>query len=247
MKVNDYVTRNSHQNDVLFRIVEIKGQFAILLGVEIRLLADAQIEDLRLEEGKEERTQEVKVPRQVMSIPYLKGKILHIDGDEYYLKKAMEHYRQYGLTAAGYYVPENEMPNAVEKLLERHHPDILVLTGHDALQGKDDDWKKMENYRNSLYFVKAVESARNYDHSRDTLVIIAGACQSNYEALIFAGANFASSPKRENIHLLDPVILAGSIASTSCKEYVDAKRALSSTISHHMGGVETRGQARSIY
>ena len=40
--------------------------------------------------------------------------------------------------------------------------------------------------------------------------MIAGACQSDYEELIKAGANFASSPKRINIHALDPAIIASS-------------------------------------
>ena len=52
------------------------------------------------------------------------------------------------------------------------------------------------------------------------MFIIAGACQSNYEDLIKAGANFASSPKRINIHALDPAIIAVSISKTeNNKEY----------------------------
>ena len=43
----------------------------------------------------------------------------------------------------------------------------------------------------------------------------AGACQSHFEALIRAGANFASSPSRINIHALDPVYVVGKISFTS--------------------------------
>ena len=56
--------------------------------------------------------------------------------------------------------------------------------------------------------------ARKYEKSQDELIVIAGACQSNYEELINSGANFASSPKRVNIHALDPAIIAISIAKT---------------------------------
>ena len=42
--------------------------------------------------------------------------------------------------------------------------------------------------------------------SLDQLVIFAGACQSHFESLIQAGANFASSPSRVNIHALRPCL-----------------------------------------
>ena len=60
-----------------------------------------------------------------------------------------------------------------------------------------------------------------YEKSHDKLVIIAGACQSNYEELIKAGANFASSPKRVNIHALDPAIIATTLALTERNKEID--------------------------
>ena len=72
--------------------------------------------------------------------------------------------------------------------------------------------KNRGDYQNSLNFIETVKEARKYEKSQDKLIIIAGACQSNYEELIKAGANFASSPKRINIHALDPAILATSLA-----------------------------------
>ena len=70
-------------------------------------------------------------------------------------------------------------------------------------------------------FVRAVKQARKYEKSHEKLIIIAGACQSNYEELIKAGANFASSPKRVNIHALDPAIIAVNIALTEKNKRVD--------------------------
>ena len=60
----------------------------------------------------------------------------------------------------------------------------------------------LDNYKNTSNFIDAVKMARNYEKDQDKLIIIAGACQSNYEELIKAGATFASSPKRINIHAL---------------------------------------------
>ncbi len=53
----------------------------------------------------------------------------------------------------------------------------------------------LNNYRNSKYFIESVKILRNYNSSYDELVIFAGACQSCYESILEAGANFASSPK----------------------------------------------------
>lgn len=47
-----------------------------------------------------------------------------------------------------------------------------------------------------------------------------GACQSYYEALIMAGANFASSPARILIDFLDPLIVAKKIAITENVKFI---------------------------
>ncbi|MEM5609860.1 sporulation peptidase YabG [Bacillus thuringiensis] len=46
LHVGELVERYSHKRDILFRIIEIKGEIAILFGEEIRLVADAPLEDL---------------------------------------------------------------------------------------------------------------------------------------------------------------------------------------------------------
>ena len=47
-----------------------------------------------------------------------------------------------------------------------------------------------------------------------------GACQSYFEAIISAGANFASSPARILIDFLDPLVVAEKIAFTENSNYV---------------------------
>ena len=37
MKVNDYVTRKKHNNDIVFKITKINGNICELQGVEYRL------------------------------------------------------------------------------------------------------------------------------------------------------------------------------------------------------------------
>ena len=55
------------------------------------------------------------------------------------------------------------------------------------------------------------------------MVIFAGACQSYYEKLIEAGANFASSPARILIDFLDPLIVAERIATTDNHHFLTIK------------------------
>lgn len=82
-------------------------------------------------------------------------------------------------------------------------------------------YKDIYNYRNSRHFIQTVKEARRYDekHEKD-LVIFAGACQSYFEALMEAGANFASSPARILIDFLDPLVVAKSVATTEKNRYI---------------------------
>ena len=80
----------------------------------------------------------------------------------------------------------------------------------------------------------------------DQLVIFAGACQSHFEAIIHAGANYASSPTRVNIHALDPVYVVGKISLTSFMERVNVWDVVRNTLTGEkgIGGVETKGLLR---
>ena len=100
-----------------------------------------------------------------------------------------------------------------------------------------------DEYKNSDYFVDAVKMARKYEKSHDKLIIVAGACQSNYEEIIKAGANFASSPKRINIHALDPAIIASSISLSLKNKPIDLLNILSKTKygPDGIGGLVTTG------
>lgn len=75
------------------------------------------------------------------------------------------------------------------------------------------------NYRNSKFFIQTIKKAREWKTEKD-LVIFAGACQSYYEALISAGANFASSPARILIDFADPLIVAEKVAITDFEKYI---------------------------
>ncbi|MDD4766604.1 MAG: sporulation peptidase YabG [Desulfotomaculaceae bacterium] len=174
------------------------------------------------------------------------GTVLHIDGDSDYLDLCLTSYRQLNIPADGYNIEEGQQSKMVPDLLKKHQPDLLVITGHDGFVKGENDFSDINNYYSSKFFVETVKAARQYEKSRDDLVIFAGACQSHYEAILKAGANFASSPQRVMIHAYDPVFVVEKIAYTSIYDPISIKEIITGTITGYngIGGMETRGKYR---
>lgn len=173
-----------------------------------------------------------------------KAIILHLDGDKKYSKRALNYYNNLNLKAAVENITERQQPMEVVYLLERYKPNILVTTGHDLMFKKGQDLYKIENYKNSKYFIQTVRNARMWEKSEEKLIIIAGACESFFEAIMLEGANFASSPARIMIEYRDPLIIASKIAYTDSNKYVsinDLKPYLKSNY-NGMGGTRAKGK-----
>ena len=239
-KVGDFVTRKKHVHDFVFKIVNISKNKATLIGKNVRLCADCYLDELT--HLKEERNLQEEVSLPIQKGSYLNGKVLHLDSDIDYLKRSMRLYEQYKVPAIGYKLDEREMPSKIMELLNLHHPDILIITGHDSI----DDFGRNVN---TPFFVECVKRARTYQPSKDALCIISGACFSSFKDLINEGSNISSSPGRVSINVLDPAKVAIMIATTSVKEYVDLPKIidLTSNKSKGIGGIETKGFARKIY
>lgn len=69
LHVGELVERYSHNRDILFRIIEIKGDMAILFGEEIRLVADAPLADLVSIDQREHKNR-VKREKETMERTY---------------------------------------------------------------------------------------------------------------------------------------------------------------------------------
>ncbi|MEO3947922.1 sporulation peptidase YabG [Gorillibacterium sp. CAU 1737] len=270
MRQGDLVVRNSYGGDVMFTLGPVVQGQALLKGLELRLLADAPLHDLRLADPEalqaalaDENRRARRSIRQLdrfrrengeqgmrrtggetgyFEVP---GKVLHLDGDPGYLRKSMALYKELRVPAEGYFVTESSMATALATLLPRTTPDIVVLTGHDSIlkNSKGRDMQNLASYKNSRHFMDAVRVARGFDRNKDSLVIVAGACQSHFEAILSSGANFASSPGRVLIHALDPLVIAAKVAYTPSRSQVKITDVLSGTLSglEGMGGIETRG------
>lgn len=255
-----------------FSIDEKNEKIVILKGVAFRIIADAYLDDLEtvkmpdikevfLDKGVETllnqsmRKAQERQKKMNRAVPKLQananvygmpGKVLQIDGDKEYLKICLDVYTELGIPAVGVAIPEANQYKEVRALLEKHNPDILVITGHDAMTSRKGNITDLSNYKNSMNFIKAIKQARKWQPNLDSLVIFAGACQSNYEQLIKAGANYASSPGRIMIHALDPVFVVEKIACSRIDTIVPIDEVIEQTVTgiKGVGGSETRGKFR---
>ena len=244
--LGDFVTRKSYNNDIVFKIININEDIVYLKGVDVRLLADAPITDIEIYSNEQYDDFVVNIDNEKLernNYFYLPGKILHLDGDGEYLDRCLKFYKEKNVFAIGKKVKEDSMSDQIPSLLKEYKPDILVITGHDAFNKKSGNIHDIKNYKNSSNFVKAIKAARKYERSQDKLIIISGACQSDYEELIKAGSNFASSPKRINIHALDPAVIATCVAITERNKNIDLIGLLNKTKygPDGMGGIICNG------
>jgi len=246
---------------------------ARLRGLDVRLMADSPLEDLvkveddniynyrkRFIKRNNECLKRIfarranggtvnmnrgddKSPSDFFDLP---GRVLHVDGNSEYLRLCAAIYEQLGITARGIHIPEKDQPASLPEFLKDYNPDILVLTGHDGIIKSSKSILDISNYHNSRHFVEGVKAARHFKCNKDDLVIFAGACQSHYEALLGAGANFASSPLRVFIHAFDPVFIVEKIAFAPINQTVSVNDVIENTITgtDGLGGIDTWGKYR---
>ena len=246
--IGDVVTRKSYNNDIVFKIEDIIDDVYILKGINVRLMADSFLSDLVIYNGEVKITDDSLIERIDEKLDrddffYLPGKILHIDGDKEYLDRCLKLYKKFNVMAYGITMREDEIKDKLIEHLESIKPDILVITGHDAYYKKKGNFDDIKAYKNSSNFIDAVRVARKYERAHDKLIIIAGACGSYYEALIKNGANFASSPKRINIHALDPAIVALKVSLTDINKNINIMDIIDKTKygKDGVGGIITHG------
>ncbi len=249
IKNGDIVGRKSYRKDIIFivkSIIEVNGEkIATLRGITERVEVDSKVEDLEIIEKsiiKENINNfNKKADKRISNInkeinnkkvdaltknkrnreEFITGKILHLDGDKRYSEKSYRYYKKLGLKAVVKNVPEYKQPKVIYNLLMYYNPDILIITGHDGMIKRGIRYNDIYNYRNSRHFINTVREARRYEKENNkNIVIFAGACQSYFEALMSAGANFASSPSRILIDFLDPLVIAHKVAITDTEKYI---------------------------
>lgn len=267
LKVGDIVARKSYGGDIHFKIVDIKNAGTpnvtyVLRGMLYRIEADCYDRDDLVKQDirsvyqntnraisdAEKHAREGNLLGKLMpllnNLRSKPGTILHIDSSRELMDMCLKRYRQAGLKAVSHLKPEEEQPSVVRRLLNQHRPDILVVTGHDGIKKNISTKYSLNSYRNSRYYVQSVTEARKYEPSPDKLCIFAGACQSYFEAIMQAGANFASAPGRILINGLDPAIVSEKVATTPSNKLIIPSEVAGLTISGSkgIGGIVTKGR-----
>lgn len=208
IKKGAIVGRKSYGKDILFVVKNIistkNGNIAILRGIVERIEADSDIEDLEMIpkedvktylKNKEEESNK-KIEKSIIEQEnknykigilmkntrskekIVTGKILHLDGDKKYSEKSFHYYKKLGLNAIVKNIPEYKQPKVVYQLLKVYQPDILVVTGHDAILKRGMNYYDIYNYRNSKYFIETVKEARRYDKENEKQLVIFARCMS---------------------------------------------------------------------
>lgn len=253
-KINDLVVLKDDNNKIVFLIKNINNDDVLLTGYIYRILVTTKInniemaeEELILKENNLLKKQFDKTvnykQRKIKKAIF--GTVLHIDSDEKFLKSCIKLYNEMKVHAWGVNLKEKDISKVIDNIIDEVTPDIVVLTGHDYYNGKE--IKNIDNYENTQKYIDAIRIIRRKFNS-DSLIIIAGACSSHFEALIANGANFASSPKRIHIHTYDPAIIAIKCATTSCNQTVDFESILKfiENGKDAFGGIETKGKMKVL-
>ncbi len=239
------------EKPILYKIISYEEDRAILKGINYRIMRMASLDDVRVASENEivyetninDNYKRYSSKTQIRNKKSLLGTVLHIDGDKEYLEKCMNLYKEVGVYANGVAINEKDLAFEVPKILEQVIPDVVVITGHDIYNGEGKE--NLKNYKNTKYFSAAVRSIKKTGYD---CIIIAGACQSNFEALIASGASYASSPARINVHTYDPAIIAIKICVTSFSEKVDFPEVLKFIEGGRdaFSGVQTYGKMRML-
>lgn len=251
MKINDKVIYIKDKKKIIYIIKEMFQDEALIKGVNYRILLFVKVDDLKPATLEDEEQEKELLKKYYVFVSsgernnkrYLLGKILHVDGDKEYLDKCLELYDKIGVYAYGVFLEERKMPEMIDKYLDKINPDIVVITGHDLYNQQG--LKELENYTNTKYYIETVKAIRKRKSSYECCVI-AGACQSNFEALIASGADIASSPKRINVHTFDPAVIAIKVATTSFLKTIDYNEIYKKIENgrNAFGGVETLGKMK---
>lgn len=246
--MEDYYTVKDGDN-LLYKITAIEDDYYVLSGVEYRKIRKVH-KDLVTKTNKQNikdcysdmciRESKVDIKNKKVIL----GKVVHFDSDTEYLNKTKKLYDEMGIYNLMILSKEIDIESYIKKLKLSFEPDVFVITGHDSYNKKG--LKDINNYTNSSYFMNAVKLIRS---KYPNCVIISGACQSNFEALLASGSNFASSPKRINVHIYDPAILAISVCTTSFRKIVNFNQneKYIKNLKKAFGGIETYGKMKILY
>ncbi len=249
--LNEYVVYKRDIKRIIYKVINKNDDLIELQGLNFRkkiIVNASEVETAdNLSRDNEEKNNNLYFKSNLFRVKNKKcllGTVLHIDADKDYLQRCLDFYKTVGIYCYPVLCEASEVYKKIYDEQINFTPDVVVITGHDLFNGKDK--KDLKNYSNSKYYIKAIKIVKEkYPNS----VIIAGACQSHFEALLASGADFASSPKRINVHVYDPAIIAINVCTTSVRNVVDFNKMEKyiTELRDSFGGIETHGKMKMLY
>lgn len=176
IKKGDVVGRKSYNKDIFFIVHKIvksslNNEYALLRGLNVRIIADSPLNDLEviskedilnsIKKYKIDEENRIKKNLKAIRQKIYTGKILHLDGDRKYSEKSARYYNKMGLNAVVKNIVENKQAKVIVPLLNKYNPDILIITGHDAMLKNGSNYNNIYNYRNSRTFYKYSKASKN--------------------------------------------------------------------------------------
>lgn len=247
-KVDECVIWDNEAEKITYRVLSKSDEKVVIAGINYRKIVHTKLSNItKADESiiNNEKNNLVAYEKCFLERARpngIVGTVLHFDSDINYLKKCVDLYKKVGIYCYPVLSQEKEYIKKIEGV--KFIPDVVVITGHDFYNG--DDKRNMDSYVNSKYFAETIKKIRI---TYPCAVIVAGACQSNFEALIASGADFASSPKRKNVHLYDPAVIAITVCTTSFRKIVNFRNREKyiEGIKDTYNGLETYGKMRLFY
>ena len=144
---------------------------------------------------------------------------------------------------ATYNYLKNNFPNKKITVIDKSsNIDVSLLSQDTELRVGDNYLKNIEEFDLIIKAPGVVLKDIDVSKFEDKLI-------TDYELLLKSGANFASSPKRINIHALDPALIAISLSLLDKNKEVDLIGLLNKTSNgiDGIGGVNTKGVLRKGY
>lgn len=246
--MDNYVIYKKDYSPIIYKVIKQVDDKLLISGVSYRIQLIVNKEDVEKVEINNNielnKVDSTALSSKFRNKKYLLGTVLHIDADKEYLDKCLELYKEMGIHAYSMLSKEENIEQLVEKINFDIEPDIIVITGHDYFNNEDKT--NLNNYANTNNFIKGMKKFKKVFPNS---IYIVGACQSNFEALIANGANFASSPKRINVHIFDPAILAIKVSTTAYNKIVNfnSLNNLIENLNDAYGGIETNGRMKILY
>ena len=155
-QIGDLVTRKSYNNDIVFKIIKIEDDNYYLMGVTVRLSADAPIDDLLIynDDKEDDFSPIIDEYRNLERNEYfyLPGRILHIDSDKYFLDKCMKFYKKNKVKAYGVYSNYDELSDITSEYLNKYlSPSIVdIINKRNSIEKSG---SIIENFNNVNFYL----------------------------------------------------------------------------------------------